>query len=176
MLNKKTLSALFLSLGMSATAHATTYIGVETWQVKSNEIGGFAIETPVYKDYSLYASANSAYAEGTIGNADSKWYGYTTYALGVTKPLAKFGEGLQLSATLGLEMVTGADDLSTKDSTLNRFGQVNLDAPFGFGEEKNLLVRFALGTTGKGMSADKLDTAPDIHHGFMTKFGIYYGF
>jgi len=163
------------SMVMAAPTH---FIGADTYQINSGEGGtGLTYMYDFGNTYGVVATYNLAYIEGIKdGNTSSDWNSYESFSLGVNKELSKINDNLKLSATVGLEFIPTEKKLTTETDALNTYLQLNLDMPFGFGDSQNWLARFAMGTTGKGQTADLLQGDPDLGHGFVTKFSLYYGF
>ncbi|QKI90100.1 hypothetical protein [Thiomicrorhabdus xiamenensis] len=155
---------------------AKHFIGYDTYQLNGNEGGAFKYHYRINELYGVELGVHTNYIEGALAGEDSKWHPYQSYSLGVNRTLADLGGFATMSATLGLEYMDKADDISTADATTNIFGQMNLDVPFGFSDQKNWMARFALGSTGKGETADLINDKPDYGHGFFTNIGVYYGF
>jgi len=163
------------SMAMAAPTH---FVGADTYQINNGEGGtGLAYMYDFQNGYGVIASYNLAYIEGIKDTETaSGWNSYSSMAIGVNKELSRINDNLKLSATAGLEFIPTEKKLSTESDALNTYLQLNMDMPFGFGDSQNWLARFSMGTTGKGQIADKLQGDPDLGHGFVTKFSVYYGF
>ena len=152
-------------------------IGVTSSESSNDEAGAVSIASPIFAElYQVKFSMAQAYHEG-LKSGSSSSYGYEIYTLGVAATLRNIPNMLRVYAEAGLNIVNLGASLSTQKGKPGLYGHVGIEFYLEPTSWLNCCSAYVeLGSIGKGVQADQLDSKPTIGHGFVSTVGLRYYF